>query len=212
MYIVIEGQDGTGKSTQVELLAEKLRGEDKEVLTFHEPDGELEAAHAMRAIIKDKKYNLEPMTHVLLFTAARYELWKKLAEPVLRRGGYVISARNWWSTLAYQGYGQGVSKSKIIRLTKEVMPELYVHPDKSVILTLDDEVRKARELTRDAAHGTAAGTDTTSATDTFESKPDTFQTKVNHAYLKIAKDFNIPTLSSDSSIKQVSEELQRLIF
>ena len=206
MYIVIEGQDGTGKSTQVERLAEWLRSEGKEVLTFHEPDGELEAAHAMRAIIKDKKYNLEPMTHVMLFTAARYELWKKLAEPVLKRGGYVVSARNWWSTLAYQGYGQGVSKSRIIRLTKEVMPKEYVEPDKAVILTLDDEERHRRQSGRDAEHGA----DTTSKTDTFESKPDEFQQKVNNAYLQIAKQFGTATLDANKSISNLLTDILEL--
>ena len=208
MYIVIEGQDGTGKSTQVERLAEKLRADGKEVLTFHEPDGELEAAHAMRAIIKDKKYNLEPMTHVMLFTAARYELWKKLAEPVLKRGGYVISARNWWSTLAYQGYGQGVSRARIIRVTKEVMPERYVKPDKAVILTLDDEIRHERQGGRDAVHGA----DTTTETDTFESKPEEFQQRVNGAYEKIAREFDIKTVDARGSIEQVAAELEKLIF
>ena len=207
MYIVIEGQDGTGKSTQVERLAERLRASGKEVLTFHEPDGDLEAAHAMRTIIKDKKYNLEPMTHVLLFTAARHELWKKLAEPVLKRGGYVISARNWWSTLAYQGYGQGVSRSKIIRITKEVMPEQYVHPDKSVILALDDRTRKARQDNRDAIHGA----DTTTETDTFESKPDEFQNKVNAGYLHIAKDFGVPSFEARGTIEQVEAEIRKII-
>lgn len=207
MYIVIEGQDGTGKSTQVELLAKRLRERGKEVLTFHEPDGELEAAHAMRAIIKDKKYNLEPMTHVMLFTAARYELWKKLAEPVLRRGGCVVSARNWWSTLAYQGYGQGVSKNRIVRITREVMPEPYVKPDIGVILTLDEKIKKARQQERDATHGA----DTTSATDTFESKPDEFQSKVDHGYLQIAKDFGINTLEAGGTIEEVSAALDKIL-
>lgn len=178
MYIVIEGQDATGKSTQVEMLAEYLRKQGKEVVTMHEPDGELESAHELRRIIKDKTYNLEPMTHVLLFTAARQELWRKLAEPVLKRGGFVVSARNWWSTLAYQGYGQGISRSRIIRITKEAMPERYVKPDKSAILTLDEKTRLARQSARDD----------NSSKDTFESKPSDFQHKVDAAYLHIAKD------------------------
>ena len=206
MYIVIEGQDGTGKSTQVEKMAEFLRGQGREVLTFHEPDGDLESAHAMRDIIKQKKYDLEPMTHVLLFTAARNELWHKLAEPVLSRGGVVIAARNWWSTLAYQGYGQGVSRSRIIRLTKQMLPENYVVPDKSVILTLSDAERQKREAGRDAA----GGADTTSSTDTFESKPDEFQNRVNHGYEKIAKEFGISTLDASPSIDEIFDELVKL--
>ena len=159
MYIVIEGQDATGKSTQVEMLANYLREQGKEVVTMHEPDGDLESAHELRRIIKDKTYNLEPMTHVLLFTAARQELWRKLAEPVLKRGGFVVSARNWWSTLAYQGYGQGISRNKIVRITKEAMPERYVKPDKSAILTLPEKERLSRQ----------SGRDDNSKGDTFES-------------------------------------------
>ena len=201
MYIVIEGQDATGKSTQVEMLAEHLRQKGKEVITMHEPDGELDSAHALRRIIKDKNYNLEPLTHVLLFTAAREELWRKLAEPVLKRDGFVISARNWWSTLAYQGYGQGVSRSKIIRITKESMPDRYVHPDKSVILTLDEDTRLKRQSDRDD----------NSSKDTFESKPSDFQHKVDAAYVKIAKDFGIATLDAAPSIDQLHQQILKLL-
>jgi dTMP kinase len=200
MYIVIEGQDATGKSTQVEMLAGYLRAQGKEVITMHEPDGDLDAAHELRRIIKDKTYNLEPMTHVLLFTAARQELWRKLAEPVLKRDGYVISARNWWSTLAYQGYGQGISRSRIIRITKEAMPERYVKPDKSVILTLDEKTRLARQNARDD----------NSAKDTFESKPSDFQHKVDAAYLHIAKDLNVQTVDASPSADEIQTTLRKI--
>jgi dTMP kinase len=135
-----------------------------------------------------------------LFTAARQELWRKLAEPVLKEGGYVISARNWWSTLAYQGYGQGVSRSKIIRVTKESMPEQYVKPDKCAILTLPDETRLARQT----------GRDDNSKNDTFESKSMDFQHKVDHAYIAIAKDFNIPTVDATPSIEEIQAGLIKL--
>ncbi|MBR6097423.1 dTMP kinase [Candidatus Saccharibacteria bacterium] len=200
MYIVIEGQDATGKSTQVEMLADYLREQGKEVITMHEPDGDLESTHVLRDLIKNKKYDLEPMTHVLLFTAARQELWRKLAEPVLKRGGYVISARNWWSTLAYQGYGQGVSRSRIIRVTKETMPDQYVNPDKAVIFTLDEQERLARQ----------SGRDDNSKKDTFESKPRSFQEKVDAAYINIAKDFIIPTIDASQDAERIQLALRKL--
>ena len=119
MYIVIEGQDGTGKSTQVRLLKEYYEKQGKKVVVMDEPDGDLPQAHDIHdlILIRGKEYKMEPMTNVLLFTAARSELWRKIAEPTLKDGGVVISARNYWSTLAYQGYGEGVSRNKIIKIT-----------------------------------------------------------------------------------------------
>ena len=193
MYIVIEGQDGTGKSTQARLLKEYYENAGREVVVMDEPDGDL---HDM---ILTRGYNLEPISNVMLFTVARVELWKKIAEPVLSRGGVVISARNWWSTLAYQGYGEGVSRSKIIRLTKDLLPERYVHPDRGVILTVSDEVRLERQKGRGKA------------VETFEAKPDSFQQKVNAAYPHIAKEFDISIIDASGTIEEVFELIKKAL-
>lgn len=199
MYIVIEGQDGTGKSTQARLLQEYFSKQGKETIVMDEPDGDLPQAHDIHdlILIQGKNYGLEPMTNVLLFTAARVELWKKIAEPVLRRGGVVISARNYWSTLAYQGYGEGISRSKIIRITKDTLPDKYYHPDKSCILTVSDSVRLQRQSHRGKS------------TETFEAKPDEFQQKVNNAYPKIAKDFDIPIVDASGTIEEVFARIKQ---
>lgn len=200
MYIVIEGQDGTGKSTQVELLAEYLRQQGKEVVTVHEPDGDLPQAHDIHDLIvtKGKDYNLEPLTNVSLFTAARLELWHKTITPVLKRGGYALSARNWWSTLAYQGYGEGTSRNKIIQITKSFLPKQYVEPDKSAILIVPDKIRLERQGNRGKA------------TETFEAKPQEFQDKVNHAYLKIAQQFQVPTIDAAPDINTIQNQIREL--
>lgn len=195
MYIVIEGQDGTGKSTQAELLKKHFEEQGKEVVMLEEPDGDLPQAHDLHDMILSRGYDLEPLTNVLLFTAARVELWKKIAEPVLKRGGIVISARNYWSTLAYQGYGQGVSRSKITRLTKDLLPEKYIHPDYGFILTVPDEVRLARQKSRGKA------------TETFEKMSNDFQQKVNAAYPHIAKEFNLTIVDASSTIEEISERI-----
>lgn len=191
MYIVIEGQDGTGKSTQVELLKQYFEDKGKEVITMEEPDGDLPQAHDLHDVILTRGYNLEPLTNVLLFTAARVELWKKKAEPVLKRGGVVISARNYWSTLAYQGYGEGVSKKRIIHLTKDVLPEKYLHPDLGFILTAPDSVRLARQKNRGKA------------TEAFEQKADAFQQRVNAAYPKIAKEFDLNLIDASGTVEEI---------
>lgn len=195
MYIVIEGQDGTGKSTQARLLAEHFKKQGKEVVIMDEPDGDIPQAHIIHDLILTGDYNLEPLTNVMLFTAARLELWHKIAKPTLKNGGVVISARNWWSTLAYQGYGEGVSRSRIIRITKDLLPSEYVNPTHGIILVTDDKTRLSRQGNRGKA------------IETFESKPDIFQQKVNLAYPKIAKEFNIPVIDASPSIEDVEKEI-----
>ena len=199
MYIVIEGQDGTGKSTQAELLKKHFIKIGREVVMLEEPDGDLPQAHDIHDVILTRGYDLEPMTNVLLFTAARVELWKKIAEPVLKRGGIVISARNYWSTIAYQGYGEGVSRNKIIRLTKETMPEKYVHPDIGFILILPDEERIKRQVER----GKAA--------ETFEIKASDFQARVNAAYPKIAREFGLNAIDASGTIDEVFQSIISII-
>ena len=195
MYIVIEGQDGTGKSTQVDLLKKHFESLGKEVVALEEPDGDLPQAHDLHDMILTRGYDLEPLTNVLLFTAARVELWKKIAEPVLKRGGIVISARNYWSTIAYQGYGEGVSRSKIIRITKSLLPEKYVYPDHGFILIVSDRVRLERQKNRGKA------------TETFEKKADEFQQRVNSAYPKIAKEFNLNLIDASGTIEEIFDSI-----
>ena len=199
MYIVIEGQDGTGKSTQVKLLKEYFENQGREVVTLDEPDGDLPQAHDLHDMILTRGYDLEPLTNVLLFTASRVELWKKIAEPVLKRGGVVISARNYWSTLAYQGYGEGISRSKIIRLTKDLLPEKYCNPDFGFILIVSDKVRLERQKGRGKSE------------ETFEKKPNAFQQKVNAAYPKIAKDFNLHLIDASGTPSEIAQTILSVI-
>ena len=199
MYIVIEGQDGTGKSTQARLLQEYYEKQGKTVVVMDEPDGDLPQCHDLHDMILTRGYDLEPLTNVLLFTAARAELWKKIAEPTLKNGGVVISARNYWSTIAYQGYGEGVSKSKIIKITHEALPEKYCHPDRGFILAVSDAVRLARQGERGKKK------------ETFEAKPDDFQQRVNNAYPKIAKEFSIPLIDASGTIEEVFELIKSQI-
>lgn len=201
MYIVIEGQDGTGKSTQANLLAEYYQSTGQKVVILEEPDGDLPQAHDLHDLIlkRGKAYHLSPLTNVLLFTAARLELWHKIATPVLAAGGIVISARNWWSTLAYQGYGEGVSRHKIIRLTKDLLPTSYVQPTHGLILSTSDAIRKDRFKSR----GKSA--------ETFEAKPSAFQQRVNHAYPKIAKDFHLPLIDAAPPVAEVHAAIKKAL-
>ena len=139
MYIVIEGQDGTGKDTQAQKLVDYYKKLGKKVVYYAE-SGTASEDKFIAGIAKltyGTKQDIDHRTRVLLYLVNRYEQWRKIAEPVLKEGGVVITTRYWFSTLIYEGYLGGVSKSLIIRLHKLVMPELYFHPDKIVFLTIE---------------------------------------------------------------------------
>ena len=106
MFISFEGPDGSGKSTQIELLASALRASGHEVVTVSEPGG-TPAGEKVRAILLGEggAVSVDPRADALLFNASRAQLVADVIEPALARGAIVIADRFADSTLAYQGYG-----------------------------------------------------------------------------------------------------------
>ena len=206
MYIVIEGQDATGKDTQAQLIADYLRKKGREVVHYSESGtgSQDEFIEKIAKLNYGSKNNIDNRTHVLLYLVNRYEQWKKLAEPVLKRGGIVITTRNWFSTLNYEGYGAGVSRSLIIKLHKAIMPEMYFHPDKIVILTISSEEQSKRLGTQVDSSGKNR------QTEVWKAKGNTFQQKLNDGYLKIAKEYKVPTLDADGKIEKIFADLLKL--
>lgn len=192
-YVVIEGTDGTGKSTQVERLAARLESSGFEVVQFHEPDG-VEISSEIRTVIKNGDLDRTAFTNLLLFSAARRENWLQSGLPVLERGGWVVSARDYTSTLAYQGYGEGLDIDLIEHITLLSTDERYMNPDKMIILDIEDETER---LQRIGQRGELVNPDT------FESRDDAFQQQVREAYRDIAKKRGAHVLSAVKSIDDV---------
>jgi len=198
-YIVIEGSDGTGKSTQVKLLRSRLQAEGVSSIEFHEPEG-TPVTDAIRTIIKDGTLARDSITNLLLFTAARHEIWKHASQS-LSEGTWVISSRNYFSTLAYQGYGEGVDRTLILRTTQEFTDSTYMKPDLAVILTLtNEEERRTRIQQRGELHP-----------DTFESRDATFQAAVKQGYLDIARDKGLSIIASEQTPNAITEQIYELI-
>lgn len=201
MYIVIEGQDGTGKDTQTDFLVKYFESQGKKVVRYSESGTNStdpfiqEIAH----LNYGSDQGIDNRTRVMLYLINRYEQWRKIAEPALKNGDIVITTRNWYSTLIYEGYAAGVSRSLITKLHKTVMPERYFHPDKIVMLTLSEKEREARRI--------AQGERTTN--EVWKSKPSDFQQKLNNSYLKVAKEFDVPTLSAAGTPEEVFERLKK---
>lgn len=198
MYIVIEGQDGTGKDTQAQKLVEYYKAQGKNVVAYAE-SGTASEDPFISEIAKlnyGSKQDIDHRTRVMLYLINRYEQWRKLAEPALKNGDIVITTRNWFSTLIYEGYGGGVSRSLIAKLHKTVMPEKYFHPDRIFILTLSER-EQAERL------GTQTDEKWDRKNEVWKSQGNEFQQKINPAYLKVAKEFDVPTISAAGTIEEV---------
>lgn len=206
-YIVIEGIDGTGKSTQVELLAKHYQAQGYTVTIVEEPSSDDPAqttpiAHYLRTVIKNGNLRRDPEINLALLSAARRELWQQIIQPALARGETVLASRNYLSTLAYQGYGEGLSQEHIQHVTALFTGQRYLTPDYLIILTLNDEKERMHRIQQ-------RGTPTT-APDTFETQEKDFQQRVHTGYSIIAKDYQVPTIQcmSDDGVYKSPHEIQ----
>ena len=189
-YIVIEGNDGTGKSTQVRLLQTYFHEQGRSVVIVEEPGGGDPAfttpvASYLRAIIKNRQLQRDPEINLALFSAARRELWQHSIAPALERDAVVLAARNYLSTLAYQGYGEGLDLDHIRETTALFTGARYMAPDRVVILTMNDDTERKRRLAKRSS---------SVRLDAFESRADDFQHRVNNGYAALARDMALPVV------------------
>lgn len=199
-YIVIEGHDGVGKTTQVDLLTRYYREEGQEVIHIKEPGGCL-SGDMMRILVKNQEFGLDGISNLLIFTANRRELWEKVIEPSLEKGKVVICDRNWWSSVAFQHFGQGVNLKLIEEITIKCLPKRYISPDFGCIMTLAEEKRLKRLKDR---LGEANK-------DAFEGRDRDFQTRVREGYEKVAELYKIPIIDASPSPDEIYQNIVNLI-
>ena len=167
-FIVFEGGDGSGKSTQARSLLRRLRRRGVKVLRTHEPGG-TPLGQSLRRLLKSGD-SMTPMSELLLFEAARAQLVQQVIKPYLEEGGVVIADRFTSSTMAYQGYGRGLDRELIERLNREATGGL--EPDLTVLLDLPVETALARK---------GGGN-----VDTFDDAPVDFHRKIRRGYSALA--------------------------
>jgi len=145
-FITLEGGEGGGKSTQAKLLKEALEARGHSVLLTREPGGS-PGAEAIRAlVVQGEAGRWDGMTEALLLNAARRDHVIKVIKPALNEGKIVISDRFSDSTIAYQGYGQGVNISALYDLQRASIGEFM--PDLTLILDMPVEEGLKRADTR----------------------------------------------------------------
>ncbi|HKY16765.1 MAG TPA: dTMP kinase [Microthrixaceae bacterium] len=149
-FIVLEGGEGSGKSTQARLLADDL-----DALLTRQPGG-TPAGSAIRELLLDPSTTLEPRAEALLMAADRAEHVASVIRPALDAGVDVVCDRYAYSSVAYQGYGRGLPPDEVARLSGWATQDLW--PDLVVLLVVDDGVAAAR-LDRELDRFEQAGPD-----------------------------------------------------
>lgn len=167
MFVTFEGPDGSGKSTQVERLRERLEAEGREVVAVREPGG-TELGEGIRALLLHGPH-MTPWAEAALYAAARAELVEEVIAPALERGADVLCDRYVDSSLAYQGIARGLGVERVLELNMPGIRGLL--PDRTFVLALEAD-ESARRVG--------------GSPDRIEREGDEFRRRVEGAYLELA--------------------------
>lgn len=199
-YIVIEGTDGSGKSTVQENLSQWLKAQGKVVWDAHEP-GSTPMAEAIRTIVKDGTLKRTPMTELLLFTAARLELIDEIRRR-LAQGEWVMSSRNYLSSIVYQGKARGLGVDKVMNICHKFLPKDYLMPNMMIVIDVAIDTASTRREQRDRQAMQA---------DAFESEGTEFQTALINGYREIAQKLAVPLIDGNGSANEVCQKVISLV-
>ena len=191
MFVTFEGLDGSGKSTQAELLADWLRGQGRTVLTTREPGG-TPVGEAVRDLVLHGD-ELSAWTEAALFAAARAEHVELAIRPALERGEDVICDRYLDSSVAYQGIARGLGESPVLELNLTVTGGLL--PTRTFLVLVDpDEARRRGGEYRDR----------------IERETEEFMRRVDEAFRLLAASYpeRIVALDGDRPAEEIAEEVR----
>lgn len=190
MFITFEGIDGSGKTTQAELLAEHLRGEGREVVLTREPGG-TELGERIRELLLGGG-PVSPWAEAALFAAARAQLVAEVIRPALDRGADVVCDRYLDSSLAYQGIARDLGIDRVLELNLPAISGLL--PDRTFLILIDPEEAARR-----------SGADP----DRIEREGADFRARVDSAYRELAGAFPRRVIAVDGS--RPAQEVATLI-
>jgi len=195
ILISLEGGEGGGKTTQAVLLREKLEQAGREVISVREPGGTVISEQIRAVVLSSKNQGITDLTEVLLFQAARAQIYQEVVIPALTAGKVVLMDRTRDSSVVYQGMVRGVGRSKIEKLndisTQKTVPHLT--------LLLDVSVKTG--LARRADSGKM---------DRLDMEAADFHQKVRDAYLTLAKedqDNRWRIINAEKNVDQVAKAL-----
>lgn len=150
IFITFEGPDGSGKSTQMRLLAERLRGSGYSVFESAEPGGTPIGQQIRRILLDPANQELSAVTELLLMFAARAQNVEQWIVPALAEGKIVLSDRFTDSTIAYQGAGRGLDTQTVLQLDRIACRGL--RPHLTLVIDVDTEAGLQRARSRNRNH------------------------------------------------------------
>jgi dTMP kinase len=174
LFITFEGGDGSGKSTQMRLLAARLRADGRQVLETVEPGGTRIGAQIRRILLDSANQDLRATPELLLYFASRAQNVDELILPAMERGVIVLSDRFTDSSMAYQGHGRGLGEEAVLAVDRVACRGLV--PDLTLLIDIDPATSLARARERRLSR-----TETRMDEQAVE-----FHTRVREAYLAMA--------------------------
>jgi dTMP kinase len=175
-FITFEGTDGSGKSTQMKILADHLRMDGHEIVETQEPGGTNIGMQIRRILLNSENNALCPTAEMLLYFAARAQNFDERILPAWDRGAIVLSDRFTDSTIAYQGHGRGIGVNPVMTLhdiaCHGLQPDLTICID----IDLDTAIERARERNRDRQ-----------TRDRMDEQAAEFHNRVREAYLELGR-------------------------
>lgn len=172
LFIVFDGPEGAGKSTQAKLLFDYLKSRNYDVVLTREPGGS-KVAEAIREIILSTKYNIHPLAELLLYEAARAQHINEVIIPALKENKIVICDRFHYATLVYQGYARGIGVDLVDKINKIVLGKLKA----DIVFLLDISVEESLKRLKN----------TKKSLDRLEKEDISFYKKIREGYIKLFK-------------------------
>ncbi len=211
LFITFEGLDGSGKTTQIELLKNYLKSKGFDVVTTIEPGG-TEIGGKIRNILLDKgNLDMSHKAETFLFLASRAELVSKIIAPALREGKIVICDRFFDSTVVYQGIARGLEEKQILDMSLWATDEIV--PDITFLLSVKVSRGKKRIGTPhqlNFAEIYLVKVSRGKEIDRIELEKDNFKKKIYKGYLDIARKNKdrIVVIDGEKNIESIFEEIK----
>ena len=195
--ITFEGIDGSGKTLQLQMVADYLAGRHVDFVTTREPGGTALGRRIRDAILDPESSGVEPLAELLLYAADRAQHVRKVILPSLARGAIVLSDRFFDATTAFQGYGRKFDLNLIKHLNE--LATGGIKPD--LTLVFDLEVDEALSRVKHRSHVTTP--------DRLDREPHEFHQSVRNGYLEIAarEPDRIVIIEAGASPKTVFEQV-----